>query len=300
MKIGFVGLGNMGMQMALNLSKSNKIKLIGFDINQRANKKFEQLGGKTSNSLTEIFENDLIISCLPGPKQLKMISIGKNKLIEKLNKNKLWIDCSTNSLSCFNLFKKKMGNKINFFIDAPISGGNIKAKSGELSIFIGGTKKLYKKTKFIFNILGKNLYYLGNSGAGYVAKISQVSLCYLNYLSLSESLMLGIKSGIKPMVMLDIIDKSASGGYTSSRYGPDMINGSYDKSFSIGLSLKDLKLAKEIINLKKLNLPIMELTKNIYTKAKKKYGDESNHLKVIKLLETRNKLTLSKKKRRAK
>jgi 3-hydroxyisobutyrate dehydrogenase len=294
MKIAFIGLGNMGMPMALNLNKSKKIQLIGFDINNHSVQKFKKSKGKVAKTLDEAFECDIIISCLPGPKQIRQIAIGKNKLIEKLSKNKIWIDCSTNSISCFNFLQKKLEKKINQFIDAPISGGNIKAKSGELSMFIGGSQKLYKKTGFIFKILGKNLYYLGKHGAGYAAKIAQVSLCYLNYLSLSEALMLGTKSGIKPQTMLQIIDKSASGGYTSTRYGPDMINGSYDPSFTLGLSFKDLKLAKEIINLKNIKLPITNLTTSIYSKAIKKYGANSNHLKAIKLLEARNKLILHK------
>ena len=106
--------------------------------------------------------------------------------------------------------------------------------------------------------------------------------------------MLGTKSGIRPQTMLQIIDKSASGGYTSTRYGPDMINGSYDPSFTLGLSFKDLKLAKEIINLKNIKLPITNLTTSIYSKAIKKYGANSNHLKAIKLLEAKNKLILHK------
>jgi len=294
MKIAFIGLGNMGMPMALNLNKSKKIQLVGFDISNHSVQKFKKSKGKVVNTLDEAFNSDIIISCLPGPKQIKQIAVGKNKLIEKLSKNKIWIDCSTNSISCFNFLQKKLGKKINQFIDAPISGGNIKAKSGELSMFIGGSRKLYKKTGFIFKILGKNLYYLGKHGAGYAAKIAQVSLCYLNYLSLSEALMLGTKSGIKPQTMLQIIDKSASGGYTSTRYGPDMINGSYDPSFTLGLSFKDLKLAKEIINLKNIKLPITNLTTSIYSKAIKKYGANSNHLKAIKLLEAKNKLILHK------
>ena len=239
MKIAFIGLGNMGMPMALNLNKSKKIQLLGFDVNNHSVQKFKKLKGRVAKTLDEAFECDIIISCLPGPKQIKQIAVGKNKLIEKLSKNKIWIDCSTNSIGCFNFLQKKLGKKINQFIDAPISGGNIKAKSGELSMFIGGSQKLYKKTGFLFKILGKNLYYLGKHGAGYAAKIAQVSLCYLNYLSLSEALMLGTKSGIKPQTMLQIIDKSASSGYTSARYGPDMINGSYDPSFTLGLSFKD-------------------------------------------------------------
>ena len=295
MKIGFIGLGNMGMPMALNLHKSKKIDLLGYDVSPKSLKQFKSKKGKATNSLEELIKfSDVIITCVPGPKQIKSLSIGKNKIIDQLGKNKIWIDCSTNSLTCFNLLKQKLSKKINQFVDATISGGNLKAQSGDLSIFIGGNKKTVNKLKFVFNILGKNIYYLNKLGAGYAAKIAQVSLCYLNYLSLSESLMLGVKSGIKPKTMLEIIDKSASGGYTSTRYGPNMINGDYDPSFFLGLSMKDLNLANEIIKLQKLKLPIMNLTSKIYNKAIKKYGPNSNHLKVIKLLEQNNKLTFSK------
>ena len=294
-KVGFIGLGNMGLPMAINLSKSKKIDLLGYDVNKSSIKKLTSKKAKATSSLDEVIKfADVIITCVPGPKQIKQLSIGKNKIIDQLGKNKVWIDCSTNSLNCFNLLKQKIKSKINRFIDATISGGNLKAASGKLSIFIGGNSKITKKLSYIFKILGTNLYYLNKPGAGYAAKIAQVSLCYLNYLSLSESLMLGVKSGIKPKTMLEIIDKSASGGYTSTRYGPNMINGDYDPSFFLGLSMKDLNLANEIIKLQKLNLPMLNLTSKIYKKALKKYGPNSNHLKVIKLMEQNNKLTFAK------
>jgi len=294
-KVGFIGLGNMGLPMAINLSKSKKIDLLGYDVNKSSIKKLTSKKAKATSSLDEVIKfADVIITCVPGPKQIKQLSIGKNKIIDQLGKNKVWIDCSTNSLNCFNLLKQKLKSKINRFIDATISGGNLKAASGKLSIFIGGNSKTSKKLSYVFKILGTNLYYLNKPGAGYAAKIAQVSLCYLNYLSLSESLMLGVKSGIKPKTMLEIIDKSASGGYTSTRYGPNMISGDYDPSFFLGLSMKDLNLANEIIKLQKLNLPILNLTSKIYKKALKKYGPNSNHLKVIKLMEQNNKLTFAK------
>jgi 3-hydroxyisobutyrate dehydrogenase-like beta-hydroxyacid dehydrogenase len=285
----------MGLPMAFNLHKSKKIDLLGYDVSSKSIQKFKSKKAKATQSLQELIKfSDIIITCVPGPKQIKALSVGKGKIIDQLGKSKIWIDCSTNSLSCFNFLKQKLKGKINQFVDATISGGNLKAQSGELSIFIGGNKTTVSKLKFIFKLLGKNLYYLNKPGAGYAAKIAQVSLCYLNYLSLSESLMLGVKSGIRPKTMLEIIDKSASGGYTSTRYGPNMINGDYDPSFFLGLSMKDINLANEIIKYQKLNLPIMNLTSKIYKQALKKYGPKSNHLKVIKLLEQNNKLTFSK------
>jgi 3-hydroxyisobutyrate dehydrogenase-like beta-hydroxyacid dehydrogenase len=290
-KIGFIGLGNLGMPMALNLLKAYKNKVTAFDINKNILKKFKLKGGKTSSSVEELIKiSDIIITCLPGPIQIKKVSFGKEKIINNLSKKKFWIDCSTNSITCFNQIKKKLGKNINYFFDATVSGGTMGAKKAALSFYIGGAKKNYIKIKKIFKKLGKNIYFLGVHGAGYSAKIAQVSLCYHNYLSLSEAIMLGVKSGIKAKTMLDIINKSASGGFVSSNYGPNMVNGNYDSGFSLGLSYKDLKLAKEIINSKKIKLPMTELTNKIYSKAMKKFGPKANHLKAIRLMEENNKL----------
>ena len=107
-KVGFIGLGNMGMPMALNLHKSKKIDLLGYDVSQKIIQKFKSKKAKATNSLTELINfSDIIITCVPGPKQIKALSVGKNKIIDQLDKNKVWIDCSTNSLSCFNFLKKK-------------------------------------------------------------------------------------------------------------------------------------------------------------------------------------------------
>ena len=157
MNIGFIGLGNMGMPMALNLHKSKRIDLLGYDVSPKSLKEFKSKKGKATSSLDELIKfSDVIITCVPGPKQIKALSIGKGKIIDQLGNNKIWIDCSTNSLTCFNLLKQKLSKKINQFVDATISGGNLKAQSGDLSIFIGGNKKTVNKLKFVFNILGKD------------------------------------------------------------------------------------------------------------------------------------------------
>ena len=140
MKIGFIGLGNMGMPMALNLHKSKKIDLLGYDVSPISLKQFKSKKGNATSSLEDLIKfSDVIITCVPGPKQIKALAIGKNKIIDQLVKNKIWIDCSTNSLTCFNLLKQKLSKKINQFVDATISGGNLKAQSGDLSISVSYT-----------------------------------------------------------------------------------------------------------------------------------------------------------------
>ena len=119
---------------------------MGYDVSTKSLKQFKSKKAKVTNSLEELIKfSDVIITCVPGPNQIKALSTGKGKIIDQLGNNKIWIDCSTNSLTCFNLLKQKLSKKINQFVDATISGGNLKAQSGDLSIFIGGNKKTVKQ-----------------------------------------------------------------------------------------------------------------------------------------------------------
>ena len=100
MKIGFIGLGNMGLPMALNLLKNRKFDVMGYDINPYSLRKFKKNRGKVSKSLKEIINfSDVIITCLPGPKQIQKVAFGKNKIIKNIGIKKIWIDCSTNSIN---------------------------------------------------------------------------------------------------------------------------------------------------------------------------------------------------------
>jgi 3-hydroxyisobutyrate dehydrogenase-like beta-hydroxyacid dehydrogenase len=129
---------------------------------------------------------------------------------------------------------------------------------------------------------------LGAHGAGYSAKIAQVVLCYLHSLALSEALMLGVKGGVEPRQMLDIIQHSTGSSYVADRYGPPILNGDYDPSFTVGLAHKDMKLALEMAASLGIRLPLCELTTDTYARASKTYGFDANHLRAVRLLEEDN------------
>jgi len=103
-------------------------------------------------------------------------------------------------------------------------------------MYVGGDKSVFKKHQRIFEILGKEIKHLGHSGTGYAAKISQVVLCYLHSVALSEALLLGVKAGIKPGEMLNIVQNSTGRSYVADRYGPCILDGDYDPSFELGLA----------------------------------------------------------------
>jgi 3-hydroxyisobutyrate dehydrogenase-like beta-hydroxyacid dehydrogenase len=140
----------------------------------------------------------------------------------------------------------------------------------------------------VLKVIGEGITHLGPSGAGYSAKIAQVILCYLHSLALSEALMLGIKGGVEASQMLSIIQNSTGKSYVADRYGPAILNGDYDPSFTVGLAHKDMKLAQEMAENLGINLPMCNLTTDTYARAIDQYGFDANHLKAVRLLEEDN------------
>ncbi|MGI9317343.1 MAG: NAD(P)-dependent oxidoreductase, partial [bacterium] len=174
------------------------------------------------------------------------------------------------------------------FLDAPVSGGDEGARAGTLTILVGGAQPVFDKHLPILQLIGENIRFLGNNGAGYSAKIAQVVLCYLHSLALSEALMLGVKGGVDKQQMLSIIQNSTGKSYVADRYGPPILNGDYDPSFTVGLAHKDMKLALEMAEELGISLPMCDLTTETYARAIDKYGYDANHLKAVRLLEELN------------
>ncbi|TIU30110.1 MAG: NAD(P)-dependent oxidoreductase, partial [Mesorhizobium sp.] len=157
-----------------------------------------------------------------------------------------------------------------------------------LMIMVGGDKHVFARCKPVLEKIGNRIMHLGPHGAGYVAKISQVVLCYLNSVALSEALMLGVMGGVPAATMLGIIQGSTGASYVADRYGPAILDGSYDPGFALGLAHKDLVLTLELARTVGATLPMCEQVEAIYKKAVDQYGFDQNHLMAVKLLEEQN------------
>jgi 3-hydroxyisobutyrate dehydrogenase-like beta-hydroxyacid dehydrogenase len=283
-KIAFFGVGNMGNPMAANLVRSGKLEISVFDLDKT---KAENLIASGAHWITDInasvAEADLIMSSLPGPAQIR--SLGENAIFPNAKSGTTWIDLSTNNLATGqDLLAQAYERGINF-LDSPVSGGDEGARAGSLSIYVGGDKTAFEQHQLIFDAIGKDVKHLGKSGAGYAAKISQVVLCYLHSIALSEAMMLGVKAGVDATEMLSIIQNSTGRSYVADRYGPPILSGDYDPSFALGLALKDMRLAMELADTLGIELPMSSLVTKIYEKACEQYGADANHLIAVKLLE---------------
>lgn len=284
MHIAFFGLGNMGNPMAANLLKSGQHTLSIFDLDAEKGESLLAAGAQWINDIPATLAiADVIMSSLPGPMQIK--AFAENNVFPYAKAGSTWVDLSTNNLATCQALVAAATKQGIGFLDSPVSGGDEGARAGSLSIYVGGDKALFYKISNLYDIIGANVKYLGHSGAGYAAKISQVVLCYLHSIALSEALMLGVKAGVAAPEMLDIIKSSTGRSYVADRYGPCMLSGDYDPSFALGLALKDMKLAMELADTLDIELPMTNLVTQMYTDACEKYGTDANHLIAVRMLE---------------
>ncbi|MFT4608569.1 MAG: 3-hydroxyisobutyrate dehydrogenase-like beta-hydroxyacid dehydrogenase [Chitinophagales bacterium] len=289
MKIGFIGLGVMGSPIAANLLTFDEHSVTVFDIDEDKVQRLVHQGANKATSIeTAVNSADLVFTSLPGPKQIKMVAFGDKGLLQSMRESTTWIDLSTNNLEMSQRINQLASEKHIDFLDAPVSGGDEGARAASLTIMTGGEKSVFEKCLPVLQMIGKEIKHVGPSGAGYAAKIAQVVLCYLHSLALSEALMLGVKGGVDKQEMLSIIQNSTGRSYVADRYGPPILNGDYDPSFSLGLAHKDMKLAQEMARNLGIKLPMCDLTTATYARAIERYGFDDNHLKAVRLLEEGN------------
>ena len=249
----FIGLGNMGYPMSLNLLKQFK-SIQGFDLNSKMKEDFENQGGVWHQDLSSV-EAQLVFSMLPGGKQLRELYLDKQKLLSHLKPGALIIDCSTSDpQSVIEVYKeaKKKGLK---FLSAPVSGGTKGAKEGTLTFIVGGDKEDFEQAKPYFQIMGKNIFHAGGAGAGQSVKICNNMLLAIHMIGTCEAFALGQSLGVKAEVLSQIMQASSGNNWSLEKYNPcpglmDSAPSSknYEAGFSVSLMLKDLGLAKDCMD----------------------------------------------------
>jgi 3-hydroxyisobutyrate dehydrogenase-like beta-hydroxyacid dehydrogenase len=289
LKIAFLGIGVMGGPMCANLARSGAYDVVAFDIDVGKVDRLAEHGVITAQSIAgAVTGADLVMTSLPGPKEVDAVAFEDDGLFASIQPGAAWIDLSTNNLEVCGRIEKEAAQQGIEFLDCPVSGGDKGAAAGTLTILVGGHRPSFEKFLSVLEVIGSNITYLGVTGAGYSAKISQVVLCYLHSLALSEALMLGVKGGVEPAKMLDIIQNSTASSYVADHYGPPILAGDYDPSFTLGLALKDMRLAEEMAASLGITLPMCDLTTQTYSRAVEQYGFDANHLKAVRLLEEDN------------
>ncbi len=251
-KIGFIGVGNMGAPMARNLMKAgHELKI--FDVNSE----FAQAVAKDGAIAVEtaqdaVTEVDVVVSMLPSGQIVESLYIHQDKLLDSISSACLVIDCSTIAPENARNVAKAAVDKGIDMIDAPVSGGTAGAEAGTLTFICGGAQESFEKAKAILECMGKNIFLAGDSGAGQAAKICNNMLLAIHMAGTAEALALGVKNGLDPKVLSEIMLASSGRNWSLELYNPypGVMEGvpasrEYSGGFMVNLMKKDLGLALE-------------------------------------------------------
>ena len=290
MKIGFVGLGNVGGKLAGSLLRNN-FDLTVRDLDENLTSSFKDLGAKIANSAKELAEEvDLIITCLPSPKICAQVMEGEDGILEGLSENKIWLEMSTTDEAEVKRIGEKVIEKKAIPLDGPVSGGCHRATTGNIAIFIGGDRETFEKILPALTTMGRKILHTGELGTASVLKVITNYLASAHLVALGEAWTIAKKSNLDLAKTYKGIAVSSGNSFVHETESQVILNGSYNINFTMDLVLKDTGLFDELA--KKLNAPLEISPKivEIFKDGQKKYGSRAWSSMIVKRMEDLNKI----------
>ena len=254
MKIGFIGLGNVGGKLAGSLLR-NKFDLTVRDLDENLTNKFKNLGAKVVNSAKELSEQvDLIITCLPSPKICAEVMEGEDGVINGLSENKIWLEMSTTDEAEIKRIGQKVLNKKATPLDGPVSGGCHRAETGNIAIFVGGERTAFDKILPALTRMGRKVLHTGELGSATILKVITNYLASVHLVALGEAWTVAKKSNLDLAKAYKGIAVSSGNSFVHETESQVILNGSYNINFTMDLVLKDTGLFDDLA--KKLDAPL--------------------------------------------
>ncbi len=267
-KIGWIGTGIMGKPMAMHLLNAGYT----VNVNNRTKSKAQELIDKgctwydTPAELAK--DSDIVVTIIGYPKDVEQVYFGANGIFEEIKQNTILIDMTTTKPSLAVKIGEQAERAGADFIDAPVSGGEIGAINGTLSIMIGGDKKTVDMIMPVFGVFGKSMVYQGAAGSGQHTKMCNQITIAGTMIGICESLIYGYKAGLDLTTMLGSISKGAAGCWGLDVLAPKIVAGDYAPGFMVDHFVKDLGIALEEAEAMDLSLPGLALVKQLYISLK--------------------------------
>ena len=290
MKIGFIGLGNVGGKLAESLIR-NKFNLTVRDLDNKLTNQFLKKGASVAKTPKELTKNvDLIITCLPSPKICGEVMEGENGVISGLSKDKIWLEMSTTDETEVKRLGKIVKYKGAIPLDGPVSGGCHRAATGNIAIFVGGERSAFEKISPALTAMCKKILHTGELGSATVLKVITNYLASTHLVALGEAWTVAKKSNLDLIKTYKGIAISSGNSFVHETESQVILNGSYNINFTMDLVLKDTGLFNDLA--KKLNAPleVSPLIVKIFKDGQKKYGSRAWSSMVVKRMEDLNKI----------
>ncbi|MGA2093111.1 MAG: 2-hydroxy-3-oxopropionate reductase [Sedimentisphaerales bacterium] len=239
-KIGFIGLGIMGKPMALNLIKAGH-SLTVYDIKQEPIKEVVAAGAKAGKSAKDVAaQSEIVITMLPNSPDVKKAVLGENGVLEGAKAGLILIDMSSIAPMVSKEIAGEVWKKGVEMLDAPVSGGEPKAKDATLSIMVGGKKEVFEKVEDVLKAMGSSAVLVGDIGSGNVTKLANQMIVACNIAAMSEAMVLATKSGVDPEKVFAAIKGGLAGSNVLNAKVPLALDGNFKPGFRIELHIKDL------------------------------------------------------------
>jgi len=282
MRVGFVGMGNMGLPMTDNLRKAG-FEVIGYDISDNVVKAANERGTKMAGSIKEaVSDVDFVVTCLPKTDSVETVLKMEGGIFEHAKKGTTICDVSTIAPVASAAFHDEAKEKGLVFLDTPMSGGITGAINGTLTFMVGGSDQEFEKSKEVLKGMGTNFFHCGKPGNGEIAKLCNNLMLGINMISTCEGLAIGAKLGMDPKVLFEICSVSTSRSWPMDTYNPvpgntpaSPANRNWDGGFMVKLVKKDLALALEAAKEGNCDTHMTETAVEYYSQLEKLgYGDK--------------------------
>jgi 3-hydroxyisobutyrate dehydrogenase len=247
MKVGFIGLGNMGNPMAANLVKAGH-ELVVHDLRREAAINLLEMGATWADTPKEAVPgSDVVFTSLPVPRDVEAVVLGDNGILEGASSDTVYMDLSTNSPTAIRKIHDICVAKGVTVLDAPVSGGVYGAAAASLAVMVGGDKAVYNRIKPTLDAIGSHVVYCGPIGNGMVCKICNNLLSMGIGVLMTEALTMGVKAGVDLSILADVIANSTGGNKRlTDKFPRFLFKGNFEPGFATALAAKDVRLATDL------------------------------------------------------
>jgi 2-hydroxy-3-oxopropionate reductase len=292
-KVGYIGLGIMGGSIARNLMKAGH-ELVVFNRSQGVVKELVGAGATAGKSPRDVAQQvEFVFTNLPDTPDVEKVVLGKDGIIEGAHDGLIYIDNSTIKPETARSLAKTLAEKGIMTLDAPVSGGDVGARNGTLTIMVGGPEEAFKRAEPLFEAMGKVWVLVGDSGAGQIAKVCNQIIVGAQMASLAEALITAQKAGVDPRRMVDAIKGGAAQMWTLDVKPPRLFAGNRNPGFKAYMQHKDLGIVMDTAKTYGIPLPVTAVIQQLYTAMLEQGNRELDNSAIITVYESLTGLRLT-------
>jgi 2-hydroxy-3-oxopropionate reductase len=284
-RVGFVGLGIMGKPMAQNLMEAG-YDLVVYNRSRGPVDELAKDGASAAGSPREVAENsDIVVTMLPDSPDVREVVTGENGVLGGMGEGSLLVDMSTISPVVTEELAAEVKEKGASMLDAPVSGGDVGAQQGTLSIMVGGSEEDFERARPLFDVMGKTIVHVGGNGAGQVTKAANQVVVALTIEAVSEALVLGSKGGVEPSKILDVLSGGLAGNKVMEVKREKFLSHDFSPGFRSELHHKDLGIALAAGRAYGVVLPVTAIVDQMLLSMKKKGWGGEDHSALLRVVE---------------